>query len=599
MNYMSGRKFRFMLRGRVPRSALSWFSGHAPAKYSSMLLLTLWVAAIQVCSVGAADLSEYQSHVSSALDLIAIGECPASLGQLTTAGIYNGGDPLYVTAMGLALLSGGLPADAMREFGTAANLDKTRAEPVYGEGLIRLSEGKLAEAVSCFVNCGLLDVRRGARGAIEYARLAAGGKHPDKGSAGDDPTLMALVALGLESSGLWEDALELWQSVLDGAGRWTYRESSRAVMTFDFSNPVRFTGVPVKSSKPSIASRAGSLTEVSGVTTLNADVRKAAAVELVSFYVDGRLVGLTNSKPFVYEWDTATTSNGPHTIRIEGASADGLTLTSKTLEVLVRNNPAPETEGGSAHEQLYDQLWDLMTLRPSVAAVNFHIARCAEKTSDVQKQRLALIRCVAANPGYADAASQLEKLAGKANAARLPQEKSAAVLIDFGTGGLSDELADALAMRSGGLAVAVSGTLAESSASLLRRIVSSGVPVVSSGYGHRAIGSMPFEQAAIEVFRGIASIPNVDGRSNFVLLNGRSAGKWASKLAGMGVSVIVPSAECKVANLAECLDKALKPGAVIAVSAIELRPGDLSVIEDAAERKGIRLLSLSDVLEPR
>jgi hypothetical protein len=540
--------------------------------------------------------SDYDKCVSSALDMIASGECSMSLSELTKAGVMDGGDPLYVTAMGFALLSGGRPADAMREFEAAIKLDKMRAEPVYGEGLIRLSEGKLAEATSCFVNCGLLDVKRQGRGGLEYARFLAGGKSLNAGVAGKDPTLMAIAALGMESSGLWGDGLKLWRSVLESAGRWKYRESGRVLMTFDATSPVRFTGVPVKSCKPSIASRLANLTVLSGVTTLNADVKKAAGVKAVSFFIDGRLVGLTNSKPFAYDWDTTSTPNGPHTLRIEGSNIDGSALTTKTVEVVVSNRNADARISSSQREQLYDRLWDMITLRPSVAAVNSHIAVCAGKTGEIGTQRNALIRCIAAAPTYPNAVSQLEQLVRTAGYAKASTAGSAAVVIDCGEAGLGKELGEALARSSGGFTVAVSGTLAESEASLLRRIVSSGHSVVSAGYGYQAVGMFPFDMAAVEVFRGISSVMDEGGDPDCVLLAGRDPGKWASKLATMGITVIMPTSGCSVGTLAACADKALKPGAVLVVSSSGLRPSDLSALKLMAELRGLTLAGVGKVV---
>jgi hypothetical protein len=57
----------------------------------------------------------------------------------------------------------------------------------------------------------------------------------------------------------------------------------------------------------------------------------------VMFYVDGQIRKMTNRAPYEWLWDTRTVRNGPHSLEIRGADADGRILTTQTREVAVYN----------------------------------------------------------------------------------------------------------------------------------------------------------------------------------------------------------------------------------------------------------------------
>jgi hypothetical protein len=60
-------------------------------------------------------------------------------------------------------------------------------------------------------------------------------------------------------------------------------------------------------------------------------------VSLVTFYLDGTLVAATNQAPYIWEWNTARSQNGPHLVEIRGSDAKGATVTSRVTRVTVDN----------------------------------------------------------------------------------------------------------------------------------------------------------------------------------------------------------------------------------------------------------------------
>ncbi len=65
-----------------------------------------------------------------------------------------------------------------------------------------------------------------------------------------------------------------------------------------------------------IVVRGSRLGIVAGLVTITAQVGSGLNVNLVEFYVDGRVVALTNVSPYQVQWDTTGCKAGEHTIRV-------------------------------------------------------------------------------------------------------------------------------------------------------------------------------------------------------------------------------------------------------------------------------------------
>ena len=82
---------------------------------------------------------------------------------------------------------------------------------------------------------------------------------------------------------------------------------------------------------------------VSGTVSLTADSSDPApgsGVASVQFLVDGNVVATDTTAPYSTSWNTATTTNGPHTIAVRATDGAGNVTTSPAVQVTV-NNVAP------------------------------------------------------------------------------------------------------------------------------------------------------------------------------------------------------------------------------------------------------------------
>jgi pectate lyase len=92
---------------------------------------------------------------------------------------------------------------------------------------------------------------------------------------------------------------------------------------------------------PTVALAApGAGATLSGVTGVAATA--TGGVAAVRFFLDGLALGPELTQPpFAIDWDTATATDGPHTLHARVRDAAGVTVVSAGLNVTVRNAPAP------------------------------------------------------------------------------------------------------------------------------------------------------------------------------------------------------------------------------------------------------------------
>jgi subtilisin family serine protease len=86
----------------------------------------------------------------------------------------------------------------------------------------------------------------------------------------------------------------------------------------------------------SITSPANGAT-VSGTVTVSANASDGVGVTRVELYVDGSLTGTDTSSPYLFAWNTATVSNGGHSLQTRAYDAAGNVGTSAAVNVTASN----------------------------------------------------------------------------------------------------------------------------------------------------------------------------------------------------------------------------------------------------------------------
>jgi hypothetical protein len=81
-----------------------------------------------------------------------------------------------------------------------------------------------------------------------------------------------------------------------------------------------------------------------GTLTVNANLPPGEKVSVVTFHLDGTVVGILNNPPYTIRLNTTIWSNGEHLIEVRALDSNGGTLSRKKTLVVVDNPPPPKPE---------------------------------------------------------------------------------------------------------------------------------------------------------------------------------------------------------------------------------------------------------------
>ena len=488
------------------------------AVVGAALCVSLWGSACLCAPEG------YLGRVCDALDSLQSGLTNEALDSLNEAIEFNANDSLAHTAIGLTLLAGGRADDATAEFEAACELDGGCAEAMYGRALVYLSKGEFRLARAAAISAQNAGPDRDMRSAIKYAKAVESGNYDQAREDTADESLQAIRAVALMKQERYSEATPIWKELQQKAVAPGFRERIGCTMTFVGEQPVALTGWPVTvwpveeeylpghtdKWKPNV---------VKGKVNLKADTSGSEGVEMVSFFVDNTVVGITNCRPYRYSWNTTRVANGSHTIRIEGCDRWGNVVSEKTTTVVVRNAGSKAGSGRVVSKEaarVWRRLWEAMRLKPSAAAINYNLAVCAMDANDPESAAEALERVMAANPDYPDAAELLSKVYGASGEhVRLEKcdtdDKVIVLTFDDGPKPHTTKLLDALKEIGVKATFFVVGKQAEAYPELVKRMVAEGHEVQNHTYSHPNLDYLSEKEVTQETFRTAAVVRSITG----------------------------------------------------------------------------------------
>lgn len=576
-----------------------------------ILIFPLALSIIFAGAVNASSPKDYTGYVSEALATLETGQTRESLLSLRKAVAYNANDPLAHVALGLTLLSGGRADDAMSKFMDAAELD-TCAEALYGQGLVRLNKGQYESAISSFTLAQAAKPELNIQSAIDYTRMMSNGSVAQVASESQDESIQALLALKLMNESNYAEAISIWKELQAKSVRPTFGERIGCSMTFLKNAPVARNGWPINEPYRSVSVAKSKLPVVSGTVTLNADLTRAKSVSMVSFFVDDMLVGITNHHPFQYGWDTTHTANGPHAVKIKGNDNSGFVISEKSTEVMVSNKGkrSPSLVKGEAAAKAWEKLWELLKLKPSVAAINYNLAICAISTQDTDTAIGGLERVLAVDPGYRDAADRLAALyQPKIIATKLykvdTDRKVIALTFDDGPKANTGELLDVLKKKDVNATFFVVGKQVETYPSTLQRICAEGHEVQNHTYNHRDLEYLSDKDITLELFKNCAAVRSIAGKElRFIRPPGGHEGARLPAIAKrFGITTVFWTLNCsklegtKKEKIYNYVVSGAKPGAIILMHNAEtVTLNALPGIIDELRKRGYTFVTLSELV---
>ncbi|MHB9037289.1 MAG: polysaccharide deacetylase family protein [Armatimonadota bacterium] len=556
----------------------------------------------------------YLEHVSEALAALEQGDTNNSAAALNEAIACNASDPLAHVSLGLTMLCGGRPDAAREEFDQALNLDKNCTYAAYGKGLFFLSKNQLSQAASSFADAQTKDHDLPVKGTIEYVKAIESGAYKYNSDPGDDESLAAMNALSLMSNNRHAEAMDILIGLQKKASGDAFGERVGCTMTFLKSAPLEVTGWSIKDPEKRKTGAPKKLPEISGTITLKADLSKAGNVRIVSFFVDGKLVGMTNNSPFSYPWDTTRVANGMHSIKIVGSDSYGMAVSEKTLQVIVRNKKSGGTAdrvSGQEASALWSRLWRIMRLKPTRSGLSYSLAQCAIRLRDEPTAIAALERTIAANPNYLDASDLIAKLnASNGNSGKLYGVKTSrnVIALSFDDGPKPDSgvLLDVLKKKGVRATFFVVGKQVEANPGILKRMAEECHDIQNHTYNHRALEFLSTKEIEQELAAGSVCVRDLTGKgTQFMRPPGARAGKKLPDIVkAMGMTAVYWSASCvplegttkqKMLNYAV---STARPGGIILMHNLEgVTLQALPDIIDTLRSKGYSFVTVSELVE--
>lgn len=121
---------------------------------------------------------------------------------------------------------------------------------------------------------------------------------------------------------------------------------------------------------------------VSGSVVISAMASDNVGVSKVEFHVDGVLKFADVSNPYAYSCDTASTANGPHTLKAKAFDAAGNTRESTVINVTVNNTvatpPTPPTPEPPAPPVSSPDPLEKLVFNPTIETIQFNCANAIE-----------------------------------------------------------------------------------------------------------------------------------------------------------------------------------------------------------------------------
>ena len=286
--------------------------------------------------------------------------------------------------------------------------------------------------------------------------------------------------------GDFSDSKKFLEIVSNVKGENSYIEQPGFLFSYDFNDPIFFNGVKYGEELGlSVANRNKSNT-VSGRITIRADISRLSNVRILLFYIDDNFKGMSNSSPSI-TLDTTLYPNGVHDIRIDALDFDNNIISTTNYSIDIFNKTTAPIYFDD--NEMWNELWSFVQLKPSQAAVNYMLAVCDAKLDDKAGHRFSLEKCVACNPNYKDAKAVLTKSymnkKGRKSVEKGPgNSKKVAITFDDGPTKNTTELLEILGAYNAKATFFLVGKMAEKSPDIVKSMEAQGHQVALHSQNH-------------------------------------------------------------------------------------------------------------------
>ena len=451
--------------------------------------------------------ADFQSRVRESVSDIEAGD----YNKAASAIDQIGNDPLSHKILGIIYLHTGKLDLSESEFRKTLATNPNDWQSEYALGLISAVEKKPSDAEKHLTSAEKIPEAKPEVGALrQYLSFLNGKALGIKPS--DVPLSSETRALSLIKSGKKDEARDILLEIVSVPGRLGFEEAVGPVATYDSTNPVRLptgklTWKPTKQKEyPS----------VSGKVTLKAEVGQTDGVYFASYYVDNNFEGITNCKPYQFEWITNDTSNGLHEIRVEAKDRFGNLISRKTVMVRV-SNISTNLAAEGLPEDLSERIWNCIRVNDSRKVAHYELGKVYLDLGDKANAIAQLEYSSAYQPDYRDTRQTLNRLRGREaryiEIQSVPSaKKKIALTFDDGPNERTAEMLDMLAKLNVKATFFLVGFRAEAQPDLVKAIVSAGHDIENHTYSHTFLTQLNANQVELELCKTAAVIRSITGR---------------------------------------------------------------------------------------
>ena len=449
---------------------------------------------------------EYYDLANDVLTSMKAGNTTVSVSILKDMAREFGEDDFIQTAYGVNMMLGGEFEEAKRIFNYIYDKNNNDKYVIYCLGILAIKD-KDSEIANLYFD-KIKDQISDYKTIKEYIKLVENTNAEISLTEEESFNSIAFDGYTLLRRGDIQDAKKFLDIITNVKGENAYIEQVGFLFSYDFSNAIFFNGVKYGDQLGlSVANRNKSST-VSGRITIRADISKLSNVRMLLFYIDDSFKGMSNSSPSI-TLDTTLYSNGVHDIRIDALDFENNIISTTNYSIDIFNkNTAPIYFDDN---EMWEELWKFIQLKPSQAAINYMLAVCNAKLDDKAGHRFALERCVACNPDYKDAKSILTKTymnkKGRKNVEKGPaSKKRVAITFDDGPTKNTTELLDILAAYNAKATFFLVGKMAEKSPDIVRSMEAQGHQIALHSQNHLNLTRLNYDELQKEVLQGYCSV---------------------------------------------------------------------------------------------
>ena len=261
------------------------------------------------------------------------------------------------------------------------------------------------------------------------------------------------------------------------------------------------------------------------------------SVAYVAYELDGRSLGLVNTRPFALNFDTRAVPNGWHTLSILLYDNQAVEMRRVTRRIRASNPQSGVGVDSDRIARLRGQMWQMLTLRPDRFACAYTLGVAQQRLGSIDAARHWFARACAVRPDSPDARRGLISCGGitpggDAMWGGLPDEKVIALTFDDGPKpGVTEPLLDLLTRLQVPATFFVIGRHVMEYPDLTRQLDAAGMEIANHSYTHPNLTKLSPEAVAREVMQTQTAVQAVTGKTPRYLRP--PGGNWNGTVAGI------------------------------------------------------------------